>query len=769
MSPSIGLEINEDTMNLEQILESFKNDPAMGRNISHWSHIEARPGQYADYPDYIDRRLVDHFTKVGMRQLYSHQRSAVDSVHDGKDTVIVTPTASGKTLCYNLPVLDSIIKNKSTRALYLFPTKALSQDQLAELTGTIDDLDIDIKTYTFDGDTPQTARRLIRSAGHIVVTNPDMLHAGILPHHTKWIKLFENLKYIVIDEIHHYRGIFGSHLANLVRRLKRICAFYGSDPIFIMCSATIANPDELAEKIIGRKVNLISNNGAPTGEKHFILYNPPVINPQLGIRKSALNEACTLAQMFIAERIQTIVFAHYRLQVEILLSYLREAFAEPFGKNIRVAGYRGGYLPNQRREIERGLRRGDITGVVSTNALELGIDIGSLDVSIIVGYPGSISSIWQQAGRAGRRSGVSVTIFIANSSAINQFLAKHPSYVLEKTPEMGIIDPDNLIISTNHIKCASFELPLHDGECFRSDGTGEILDYLENQNIVRHAGEKFHWSSEIYPAQQVSLRSASPENFVILNQSDKNHVIGEVDYYSAPIFLHPEAIYLHDADQYQVTELDWEGKKAYVKEVEVDYYTDAETKTDLKVLGTSDEKTEGDSRISWGEVTVTSVTVLFKKIKFHTHENVGSGKLLLPELELHTNAFWYAFPGDIRFKLKLEGETFGGALRGLANILGKIAPLWVMCDPRDLRSISQVRAPFTELPTIYIYENIPDGVGYSQKIFNIFHDLIYACLKQLDSCPCPGGCPSCVGPEMEVGEHGKNGTLKLLQYMYGIG
>lgn len=754
-------------MNLIQLLESFKTDRAIAPNIAAWQVFPPREGVYADFPDYLDEHLVKVMKSRGIHKLYSHQREAVDSIHAENNTVIVTPTASGKTLCYNLPVLDSIIKNRSNRAMYLFPTKALSQDQLAELTGLIDTLDIDIKTYTFDGDTPQTARRLIRSAGHIVVTNPDMLHAGILPHHTKWIKLFENLKYVVVDEIHHYRGIFGSHLSNVIRRLRRVCNFYGSDPIFICSSATIANPAELAERITGKKVNLVDKNGAPTGEKHFIIYNPPVINKQLGIRKSSLSESFNLAERFIRERIQTIVFAQYRLQVEVLLSYLREKFKEPFGKNIKVAGYRGGYLPNQRRDIEHGLRDGSITGVVSTNALELGIDIGALDVSIICGYPGSISSVWQQAGRAGRRTDVSVTIFVANSSAINQFLAKDPKYLFNKTPEMGIIDPDNLIISANHIKCASFELPLTVGEKFRHDGTEEILDYLESQKVLRQAGGKYHWSSEIYPAQQVSLRSASPENFVILNQSDNNRVIGEVDYYSAPIFLHPEAIYLHDADQYQVTELDWEGRKAYVKETDVDYYTDAETKTDLKVLAVADEKAKYEARLSWGEVTVTSVTVLYKKIKFHTHENVGWGKIELPELELHTNSYWYSFPGDIRFKLNLDGEQFGGALRGVANILGKIAPLWMMCDPHDLRSISQVRSPFTELPTIYIYENIPDGVGYSEKLFNISDDLFRACLDQVEKCPCQGGCPSCVGPEMEVGESGKSGTVKLLKWMLG--
>ncbi|MFH2037416.1 MAG: DEAD/DEAH box helicase [Candidatus Zixiibacteriota bacterium] len=754
-------------MNLDQILDHFKTDRNISQNIVHWEIFRPKPAEYEPYPDYLDANLVRTLKQRGINELYSHQRLAIDSIHSGKDTVIVTPTASGKTLCYNIPVLDSIIKDKSTRALYLFPTKALSSDQLAELMGLVDMLEVDIKTYTFDGDTPQTARRLVRSAGHIVVTNPDMLHAGVLPHHTKWIKLFENLKYVVIDEIHHYRGIFGSHLANVIRRLKRICKFYGSDPIFISCSATIANPAELAERVTGRPANLIDQNGAPSGEKHFIMYNPPVINKQLGIRKSALKEAQHLAELFIKERIQTIVFAQFRLQVEVLLTYLKERFAEPFGKNIKIAGYRGGYLPNQRKEIEIGLRNNTITGVVSTNALELGIDIGALDVSIIVGYPGSISSVWQQAGRAGRRNSISVTIFVANSSAINQFLAKDPAYLLKKTPEMGIIDPNNLIISADHIKCACFELPLHINEQFRPDGTDEILEYLESQKILRQSGGKYHWSSEIYPAQEVSLRSASQNNFVILNESDNNRVIGEVDHYSAPIFLHPEAIYLHDANQYQVTEFDYEGRKAYVKEVAVDYYTDAETKSDLKVIGVSDEKTVHDSLVAWGEVTVNSVTVLFKKIKFHTHENVGWGKLRMPELEMHTNSFWYSFPGDIRFKLKMEGEQFGGALRGLANILGKIAPLWMMCDHRDLRSLSQVRSPFTELPTIYIYENIPDGVGYSEKLFNISTDLYRACLEQVKNCPCTNGCPSCVGPELEVGVEGKPGVIKMLEWMIG--
>ncbi|HOZ08251.1 MAG TPA: DEAD/DEAH box helicase, partial [candidate division Zixibacteria bacterium] len=671
----------------------------------------------------------------------------------------------GKTLCYNLPVLDRIMREPESRALYLFPTKALSQDQLSELYDLIQKLGVDIGTYTFDGDTPQTARRRIRAAGHIVITNPDMLHAGILPHHTKWIKLFENLKYVVIDEVHQYRGIFGSHLANVITRLRRICRFYGSDPQFICCSATIANPAELTARIIGRPVELVDNNGAPAGEKHFLIYNPPVVNKQLGIRRSALNEAARLGALFLRQRIQTIIFAHYRLYVEVLLTYLQRELQGDFGRGVVIAGYRGGYLPNERRAIEQGLRAGRIHGVVSTNALELGLDIGSLDVSIIVGYPGTMASLWQQAGRAGRRSKTSLTVMIANSTAINQFLCAEPEYIFGRTPESGIIDPNNLIIRSNHLKCAAFELPFEEHEYARDDGTREILEYLEDAKIVRHAGARYHWSSEIYPAQEVSLRSASPENFVILNESNRSEVIGEVDFFSAPIFLHPQAIYLHRANQYQVTRLDWEGRKAYVKEVSVDYYTDAETKTDLKVLDVDRTRRFGEADISCGEVTVTSVTVLFKKIKFETHENVGWGKLTMPEIEMHTHAVWYSFAGDVAFRVGVGGEDFGGALRGLANILGKIAPLWVMCDARDLRAVSQVRAPFTECPTIFLYENIPGGVGLAEKLFTEHERLCEAVYHRLRGCGCEAGCPACVGPSMEIGAGGKAGALRLLEYM----
>ena len=762
-------------MNLIQVLESLKTDPETRDAIVHWETIPPRAAVTRPFPDHIDRRIVDVLASRGISSLYSHQYDAIEAIEAGKNVVVVTPTASGKTLCYNIPVLNRIMKDPEARALYLFPTKALSADQVDELHGIITDSRVEIGTFTFDGDTPQDARRAIRSAGHIVVTNPDMLHAGILPHHTKWIKLFENLKYIVIDEVHQYRGIFGSHLANLLRRLKRICHFYESDPQFICCSATIANPDELASKLIEAPVVKIDNNGAPSGEKHFVLYNPPVINRELGIRKSSINEAERLASRFISQGIQTIVFGRYRMQVEIILRYLRDRFKNKESRGIKIAGYRGGYLPNERRAIEHGVRTGEITGVVSTNALELGIDIGSLDVSIMCGFPGSIASVWQQAGRAGRKSGVSAAIMVATSTPLPQFLMSHPQYFFKRSPEEGIIDPDNLIIHSSHIKCAAFELPVWMGEKIGPEPVDDMMEYFEERRIVRKTGDKYYWSSDIYPANEVSLRSASPENFVILNRSDNDRVIGEVDYFATPELLHPEAIYMHGADTFQVKELDWDGRRAYVEDAKVDYYTDAETKTELKMLEADEEKEmdvptedgvapEVDSLpvIGHGDIALTRVTVLFKKVKFHTHENVGSGPVSLPEQEMHTTAFWYRFPPDFAIIANLTESNLGGGLRGVANLLQKIAPLWLMCDPRDVRALSRVRDPFHGGPTLYIYDNIPGGVGFARKLFGMVPDLFQACKDHLTGCGCDEGCPSCAGPPLELGDYGKSMTLKVI-------
>ncbi|MGH7601445.1 MAG: DEAD/DEAH box helicase, partial [bacterium] len=541
-------------MTLPQLLDILRSDSDFMGNVTCWNVLPPKTGQWTDFPLWLKPELVEALRQHGINRLYTHQAEAIAKIGAGKNVVVVTPTASGKTLCYNLPVLNTVIENPQARALYLFPTKALSQDQMAELYEIVKllgpQIDFGIKTYTFDGDTPQQARQAIRSSGHIVVTNPDMLHQGILPHHTKWIKLFENLRYVVIDELHNYRGVFGSHLANVIRRLRRIAAFYGANPQFICCSATIANPQELAEQITESEVELIDNNGAPRGEKHFILYNPPVVNRELGIRKSSVKEARNIAGKFLLNNIQTIVFCRSRLRVEILVTYLKETMAANKKSAARIRGYRGGYLPTERRAIEHGLRTGETLGVVSTNALELGIDIGQLTACVMVGYPGSMASAWQQAGRAGRRSDSAVAIMVASSAPVDQYVINHPDYFFGKPPEAGVVDPNNLVILMSHLKCAAFELPFSDNEKFghgktRVEATNEILEYLEENNVLHHAEGHWHWMTDAYPAEAVGLRTAAPENVVIIDMTNDERVIGEVNLLDAPTMLHDDAIYIH--------------------------------------------------------------------------------------------------------------------------------------------------------------------------------------------------------------------------------
>jgi DEAD/DEAH box helicase domain-containing protein len=750
-------------MNLEQMLDYFKASEKMRSNITSWVELPAREAVYSEFPDFIDDRIRAALERRGVRKLYSHQAGAISEIHDGNSVVVVTPTASGKTMCYNVPVLNAILQDEASRALFLFPTKALSQDQTSELHELITEAGVDVKTYTYDGDTPQSARKAIRQAGHIVVTNPDMLHSGILPHHTKWTKLFENLKFIVIDEVHHYRGVFGSHLANTLRRLKRICDFYGSKPQFICCSATIANPAELASKITGTEIRLIDNNGAPSGKKHIILYNPPIVNKELGIRRSSMLEAEGLAEALIRNGVQTIVFTRSRLNVEVLVTYLKDIYHGSRDADKRVRGYRGGYLPNLRREIERGLRDGSITGVVSTNALELGIDIGALEACILCGYPGTIASTWQQAGRAGRRNGVSAAFVVANSSPLDQYIISHPDYFFGKSPENGLINPDNLVILYNHMKCAAFELPFEDGEKFGVETTGEILSFMEEARLVRHAGNRWHWMSDVFPADEISLRSASNENFIIIDISEpKPVVIGETDRFSAPMLLHEEAIYMHEGVQYQVEKLDFDDKKAYVRRVNVDYYTDANLAVDLKVIDVFREDSSGPVLRSSGEVSVSSLVTMFKKIKLHTHENIGSGPVTLPELEMHTTSYWLGLPETIPGMSQTDVQN---GLLGISNILSNAAPVYLMCDPGDIRVVHQVRATFTQRPTVYIYDSYPGGVGFSDKLYELHNELFATAADMVGHCGCESGCPSCVGPLNEFTGTGnpKELTLKLMR------
>ncbi len=746
---------------LTEMLQQWQNDPAFMSSVTRWEVVPEVKGNYKDFPAYLDPQLCAALHNRSIDKLYSHQAAAIDAVEEGNHTVVVTPTASGKTLCYNLPVVSAIIKDPSSRALYLFPTKALSQDQVAELRELTSGLETTLNCHTYDGDTEPGLRQGIRRSGHIVVTNPDMLHAAILPHHTKWVQLFQNLKYIVIDEMHQYRGVFGSHVANVIRRLKRICSFYGSNPSFILCSATIANPGELAEMLIEEPLKVVTENGAPQAEKHFILYNPPFVNSELGLRRSAMLEAQKIATTLIKNNIQTIIFTRSRLGVEVLLTYLRQGIKTRTGEDSGIRGYRGGYLPRERRAIEEGLRKGIIKGVVSTNALELGIDIGALDACIMTGYPGSIASTWQQAGRSGRRCGASLAMMVANSEPLNQYIVCNPDYFFGRSPERALADPDNLIILTNHVRCAAFELPFEQQERFGRAEISEVLEFLEDENVLYSSDGRYHWMEDTYPAEEISLRSATRENVVIIDiTSPSPRVIGEVDRFSAPMLVHEEAIYMHAGLQYQVEKLDFAEKKAYVRHVEVNYFTDANLSVDLRILDTFQAK-NGPVNLAWGDVRINALVSMFKKIRFNTHENLGAGPVDLPETEMHTSAFWLSFPPGSLGSMPLSAVQSG--LISLANIMPQVASLFLMGDPRDLRAVSQVKAPFTDLPTLYLYDNFPGGVGYSQEIFRIYRDILKAVRKVITDCRCIEGCPSCIGPVQPGGEEGKQPALQMLE------
>lgn len=755
-------------MNLSQLLGRLESDAAFKRNVTQHAVLPAVAARYAPFPPGLDARLPAALAQRGVKQLYTHQAEAVASALAKKHTVVVTPTASGKTLCYNLPVLHTILQDYSARALYLFPTKALARDQVAELKSLGELLDTEIKSYVYDGDTPPNVRQVVRQAGHIVITNPDMLHTGVLPHHTKWVKLFENLKYVVIDELHTYRGVFGSHLANVLRRLRRVCRFYGSDPVFICSSATIANPGELASRLIEAEVHLIDSNGAPRGEKHFVFYNPPLVGRD-GLRASVLKTSSRLAADLLGNDIQTIVFGKSRTNVEVLLTYLREAVGK--GRAGKIMGYRGGYRPNERRAIEQGLRGGEILGVVSTNALELGIDIGQLQACVMCGYPGTIASAWQQAGRAGRRGDVALTIMVASASPLDQYVVSHPAYFFERPPEYGLINPDNLLILVSHLKCAAFELPFTDGEQFGTPTTAEVLGYLEEEQIVRHTGGKWHWSAENFPAEDISLRSASAENVVIIDQSDHAHpqVLGEDDQLGAMTTLHTNAIYIHQGQQYHVDRLDWGEKKAYVHKVNVEYYTDANLAVTIKPLDVLREDQELGLHKHYGEVMTAAKATIFKKIKLDTRENMGWGDIDLPEYQMHTAAYWLSLPEPL--SQGMSNDQLQTGLLGMANLLQGLAPMYLMCDPKDIRAVPQVRSPFSDLPTIYLYDAYPGGIGLGEKCFDLHATLLGAAHDQLQACPCSAGCPACIGPAAEFSTAGnpKELTTDLLGRLLAAG
>ncbi|MGO4700703.1 DEAD/DEAH box helicase [Dyella sp. 2RAB6] len=740
--------------------------------------VEGRAGRYVALPDELPAPLAAALRARGVAQLYAHQGQAWSATARGEHIVVATPTASGKSLCFTLPVVSAAMR-EGKKALYLFPTKALAQDQVAELLELNAAGELGVRAFTFDGDTPGDARQAVRLHGDIVVSNPDMLHQAILPHHTKWAQFFENLRYVVIDEVHTYRGVFGSHVANVLRRLRRVCAFYGVTPQFILCSATIGNPAEHAAALIEQPVTPILDSGAPSGPKHVLLWNPPVVNADLGLRASARSQTNRIARTAIRAGLKTLVFAQSRLMVEVLTKYLKDVFDHDPRKRPRIRAYRGGYLPTERRQAERDMRAGQVDGIVSTSALELGVDIGALDVTVLNGYPGSVAATWQRFGRAGRRQQPSLGILVASSEPLDQYLVRHPEYFRDASPEHARIAQDQPLILLDHIRCAAFELPFRAGDAFGGQGVEPWLEVLAEEGVLHREGERFEWIADSYPANAVSLRSVAEGNFVVVDRSGgRQTIIAEVDYSAAPLTLYEGAIHMVQSVPYQVERLDWTGRKAYVTRTEVDYYTDAIDYTRLKVLDRFDTSPSGRGECNHGEVHVVRRVAGYKKIRYYTHENIGYGKVNLPDSELHTTALWWALAQrTLDDAFERRQDALDGFLAA-STALHTVATVAVMAEGRDLQKAvgsgdgawfalpdgsgharvhtgwgeepEDPQAPFT--PTLYLYDAFPGGVGLSAPLFDRRMELVEKARGLIAQCDCRLGCPACVGPVLASDE-----------------
>lgn len=883
-------------MSVETALRALRLESRFMRNIVHWEHIPPRPARYTPFPKELDGSLSTALRALGIEALYAHQAAALAAALAGENVTVVTPAASGKTLCYNLPVLQKLLADPQARALYLYPTKALAQDQLAELHALSSTTPLLCATY--DGDTPSAQRAKVRDGARILLSNPDMLHAGILPQHPRWASFFARLAVVVIDEVHVYRGVFGSHVANVLRRLRRICRFYGSDPQFLLTSATVANPAEFSENLIELPITLIGpeQNGAPQGEKHILFYNPPMLDPDLGIRRSSNQEAVELATHFLKHEVQTIIFARSRLMTEIMLADLRARNTgyeiastnpqSPIPGPPSIRGYRSGYLPEERRSIERGLRSGSVRGVVATNALELGIDIGQLEAAILSGYPGTIASTRQQMGRAGRRTGPSVSVLIAGPEALDQYIITHPHWLLDRSPEHALLNPNNEVILAGHLACAAAELPIRAGEDFapwgdrgsapapfrvsRSDAQGEkpaeasspdvpqtpplveLLDDLVTAGQLHRSGDRYYWAGDGSPASRLSLRSTGPER-VVIQTTDKNgrpQIIGEIERPGVLLLLYQGAIYLHEGQTYLVEHLDWEAGIAHVRETAADYYTRPVINEKIEVIklrgrsghpeGHGPPLLPAGIQVTWGDVRVTREATGYKVLRRSSNEVLGFGTIDLPAQTLETQACRLVFTAELIAQLRAAGRWFSDpndygpnwpaqrdaarardgyrcqgcgqselagrphdvhhkvpfrafvadpALRqgltaeqawrvanrlenlvtlcpachrraeaavrirtglgGVAALLASVAPLFLMCDARDLGVATDPEDTAAGAPAITLYERTPGGVGYAEQLAATMPELLRAALETVKSCPCATGCPGCVGPILE--------------------
>ena len=758
-------------MDLSSFVRQLRQNEADNPGVVEASHRqEPRPARMAAFPDWVAAPLRQVLEAKGILELYSHQRQAADLLHDGKHTVVATSTASGKSLAYHLPVLDALLREGlAARALYLFPTKALARDQMADLEKLLSAMERqDLTVAVYDGDTPPPTRQALRQHGNLVLTNPHMLHSGILPNHTKWQGLFSGLKYVVVDELHTLSGIYGSHVANVLRRLRRICRHYGSNPVFCGASATICNAGEHGRRLFEQPVHVVDEDGSPRGSKQYLFLNPALLSPAQGLRVPASEAARQLGTMLLGADLQSIFFARSRNGVEVLLKYLRDDADKRHVDQDRIAGYRGGYLPELRRRIEKGLRSGQIRTVVSTSALELGVDIGSLDVCVLVGYPGTVSSTFQRAGRVGRRSQESAVVFVARSSPMDQFLVQHPGFLFDAPRDAVAIDPDNAIILTNHVRCAAFELPFDKGEGFgEAQGIDQVLEFLcrDLQVLVEQDG-RYHYADRTYPAEGVSLNAADMDN-VVIQDVETRKVLAEIDRPSAIVEVHEGAIYGHQGETYLVERLEFAARRAFVRRVDADYYTEADTETEVKVLHIDVSHDHGGYVAHRLEVHVSTLAKAFKKIKFYTRENVGIGDINLPPEEFETEACALVLRPELAAALGLTSGAEGSCLNGVGELLQGLVPLFLRVDPGDVRVLSELQHPHFEAPTLILYDRVPNGVGLSERIFVQHRELLAAALGVVQKCSCRGGCPGCVGPGHSLGGRGKRVAMGILQAVLG--